>query len=87
MLALDFLRVAFAWAVLVGVEVTRVGPPIIETVVTLQRHLIHSLDIPVLEVVVTCPSWLTADARRSSWDLRSLPPWGMAAPSRVTREG
>jgi hypothetical protein len=35
MLALDFLRVAFAWAVLVGVEVTRVGPPIIETVVTL----------------------------------------------------
>src|SRR5215475_10555346 len=29
MLALDFLRVAFAWAVLIGVEVTRVGPPII----------------------------------------------------------
>ena len=29
MLALDFLRVAFAWAVLVGVEMTRVGTPII----------------------------------------------------------
>jgi hypothetical protein len=29
MLALDFLRVAFAWAVRVGVEVTRVGTPII----------------------------------------------------------
>jgi len=28
MLALDFLRVAFAWAVLVGVEVTRVGTPV-----------------------------------------------------------
>src|SRR5262245_5962786 len=29
MLALDFLRVAFAWAMLVGIEVTRVGAPII----------------------------------------------------------
>jgi hypothetical protein len=29
MRALDFLCMAFAWAVLVGVEVTRVGPPII----------------------------------------------------------
>src|SRR5215468_2521108 len=29
MIALDFLGVAFAWAVLVGVEVTRVGTPII----------------------------------------------------------
>src|SRR5215475_11094254 len=29
MLALDFLGVAFAWAMLVGVEVTRVGAPII----------------------------------------------------------
>ena len=27
MLARDFRRVAFAWAVRVGVEVTRVGPP------------------------------------------------------------
>ena len=29
MLALDFLRVAFAWAVRVGVEMPRVGTPII----------------------------------------------------------
>src|SRR5215510_5144609 len=29
MLALDFLRVAFAWAVLVGVQMPGVGPPII----------------------------------------------------------
>src|SRR4029450_3409428 len=32
MLALDFLCIAFAWAVLVGVEVTRVGPPIISII-------------------------------------------------------
>src|SRR5215470_9041275 len=30
--------------------------------VSLQRHLIHSLATPVLEVVVTYPSWLTSDA-------------------------
>ena len=32
MLALDFLRVAFAWTVLVGVEMTRVGTPIIRVI-------------------------------------------------------
>ena len=32
-------------------------------------------------------SWLTSEALRASLDLRPLPPWGMAAPSRATSAG
>ena len=53
----------------------------------LQRHLIHSLGTPVLEVVVTYPSWLTSDALRASRALRPPPPRRMAAPFGASSEG
>jgi len=52
----------------------------------LQRHLIHSLATPVLEVGVTDPSWLTSDALRASRALRPLPPRRMAAPFGASSE-
>jgi hypothetical protein len=53
---------------------------------TLQRHLIHSLATPVLELVVTYPSWLTSDALRASRALRPPPPRRMAAPFGASSE-
>ena len=38
---------------------------LLDSLIGLQRHLIHSLATPVLEVVVTYPSWLTSDALRA----------------------
>src|SRR2546425_3709589 len=45
MLALDFLCVAFAWAMHVGVEVTRIGTPIIGIVASEPEGLQQRLEL------------------------------------------
>ena len=57
-----------------------------EHTIALQRHLILSLVTPVIDVVVTYPSWLTSDALRASRALRPPLPRGMAAPSEASSE-
>ena len=59
---------------------------ILRFVLSLQRHLILSLVTPVIDVVVTYPSWLTSDALRASRALRPPLPRGMAAPSEASSE-
>src|SRR2546430_10268264 len=54
--------------------------------VSLQRHLIHSLATPVLAVVATGPFWLTSEALRASRALCPPPPRRMAAPSGAPSE-
>ena len=75
MLALDFLRVAFAWAVLVGVEVTRVGTPIIGIIAgqpeRLQQHFEPQKDL------------IFAAAKDVSQDLAGVVIDGMPEPARV----
>src|SRR5262249_895169 len=75
MLALDLLRVAFAWAVLVGIEVTRVGAPIIGIIAGQPEGLQQRFE-PQKHLVLAAP-------KDVGQDLAGVVIDGMPEPARV----
>src|SRR5262245_2628877 len=75
MLALDFMRVAFAWSVLVGVEVTRVGAPIIGIIAGQPEGLQQRFE-PQKDLVFAAP-------KAVGQDLAGVVIDGMPEPTRV----
>ena len=75
MLALDLLRMAFAWAVLVGVEVTRVGAPRIGIIAGQPAGLQQRFE-PPKDLVFAAP-------KDGGQDLAGVVLDGMPEPARV----
>src|SRR5215471_6195749 len=81
MLALDFLRVAFAWAVLVGVEVTRVGPPIIGIIAAQPEGLQQRFE-PQKDLIFAAPKDVGPDLAGVVIDGMPEPAWVALVPDK-----
>src|SRR5215471_14186745 len=80
-LALDFLRVAFAWAVLVGVEVTRVGPPIIGIIAAQPEGLQQRFE-PQKDLIFAAPKDVGQDLAGVVIDGMPEPAWVALVPDK-----
>src|SRR6266545_3873370 len=81
MLALDFLCVAFAWAMHVGVEVTRVGSPIIGVVAGQPEGLQQRLELQK-DVVFAATKDVGQDLAYVVIDGMPEPPWVAFVPDK-----